>query len=453
MSFSGSALIRSHSNRNDPAKTQSVLPLIWIVLVALTLRIAVIPFVVDEWFTPYNLQHYEQGNVAQALEQGRGFGSPFLSQQPSAVLPPVYPLLLAGIFKLLGTHTHASMIAALAMNCLFSALAVIPVFLVARRSFSERAARWAAWAWAFCPYGIYFAAEWPWPTHLLLLCLCWMLYLAQRMEASSSLTLWAGFGVLAGFAGLTEPSVLVVVPLLLGLAVAQRIRARVRWAACALAASLTLAAGLTPWTIRNAEVFHRFVPLRDSLGLELWLGNNGDSAHWRHGDLHPNHSAAELAEYNRNGELAFMDHKFQQAESYIQNHPRWYVWMTARRIAYLWTGYWSFDQSYLREEPLDPPNIVLTSAMTMLALLGLALAWRERRVDAIRYGGVLFLYPILYALTHPEAYRMRPLDPLLLVLGCHAIHSLLGARVRREDDDPVAAMGQPSTLYEAGTAG
>jgi hypothetical protein len=41
--------------------------------------------------------------------------------------------------------------------------------------------------------------------------------------------------------------------------------------------------------------------------------------------------------------------------------------------------------------------------------------------EAVRYGGVLFLFPIMYYFTHPEPYHLRPLDPLLLILGFHAI--------------------------------
>ena len=65
---------------------------------------------------------------------------------------------------------------------------------------------------------IYFSAAWAWSTHLLLLCLCWLLYLAQDLEQSPRLGLWAGFGALAGFAGLTESSILVVIPFLMALA-------------------------------------------------------------------------------------------------------------------------------------------------------------------------------------------------------------------------------------------
>ena len=36
---------------------------------------------------------------------------------------------------------------------------------------------------------------------------------------------------------------------------------------------------IVPWTIRNYETFHRLMPVRDNLGLELWIGNHEGVAH------------------------------------------------------------------------------------------------------------------------------------------------------------------------------
>jgi hypothetical protein len=183
--------------------------------------------------------------------------------------------------------------------------------------------------------------------------------------------------------------------------------------------------------------------MRDSMGLEMWLGNNGDSQHWRNGSLHPNHNPAELAEYNA-GELAYMDHKARQADAYIHDHPRWYAWMCARRALYLWTGYWSFSSSYLAGEPLDVANVPVASALTLLGFLGLVLAWRKHPFETIRYGGVLFLFPMMYYFSHPEAYRMRPIDPLLVILGCYAILRLREpAGKRTEIVEDAAIVGGP----------
>jgi 4-amino-4-deoxy-L-arabinose transferase-like glycosyltransferase len=402
-----------------------------IVLIALALRLVVVLAPnFENLMDADHIHGWEQGNVAEALVAGRGFGSALMSNQTSAIMPPVFPLIVAASYYLFGVHTASSIFAVHAVNGLLNALACIPIFLMARRSFGERAGWWAAWAWAFFPYGIYFSAAWAWSTHLLLLCLCWLLVLAQHMEQSPRLALWAGFGLLAGFAGLTEPSVLVVIPFLLVLACWRLSRDGKRWLLPGCVAGVVLVAALSPWMIRNALVFHRFIPMRDSMGLELWMGNNGYDLRWTSDDLHPLHDAQELAAYNSMGELAYMNLKSQQAKAYIHDHPGWYAWMSLRRAVYVWTGYWSFNRDYLALEPMDPANIPFATCLTLLGLLGLLLAWRDAPFEAIRYAGVLFLFPLMYYFSHPEPYHLRPVDPLLVILGCQAILALR-ERVRK----------------------
>ena len=429
------------TERNDGAtpklsKTPSRRLLTTVILVALIIRLAVTQL--GNFENLMNADHihaWEQGNVARALVAGRGFGSPFVSDQLSAIMPPVFPLIVAFCFKIFGVHTAASIFAIHAFNCLISALACIPLYLIARRSFGERVARWSAWGWALCPYGIYFAAAWAWSTHLLLFCLLWLIYLAQKMEESPQLGVWAGFGLLAGFAALTEPSVLVVVPFLMALAACRLMKAGKRWLAPGLIASLMLAATISPWMVRNAIVFHRFIPMRDSMGLELWMGNNGYTERWTSDQLHPLHNEQELADYNSMGEIAYMDHKAAQAKTYIAQHPGWYAWMSLRRAVYLWFGFWSFDPAYLRMEPTDPANIPFATSLTLFALVGLSLAWSSKPFEVIRYGGVMFLLPAIYYFSHPEPYHLRPLDPLMVMLGAFAIVTV---RERVKSRPPVA---------------
>lgn len=393
-----------------------------IVCIALALRLAVTALPsLENLMDADHIHSWEQGNVARALVAGRGFGSPMVSAQSSAIMPPVYPLCVAFFFKLFGVHTARSIFTVHAFDCLINALTCIPLFLLARRNFGERQGWIAAWSWAFFPYGLYFAASWAWSTHLLLFSLCWLLYLAQSLEGASRLGLWAGFGLLMGFAGLTEPSVLITAPLLLGLACWRRLREGKSWFLPGLTASLVIAATLAPWMIRNAMVFHRFIPMRDSMGLELWMGNNGRNLRWTSDDLHPLHDAQELAEYNRVGEVAYMAEKSAEAHSYIAAHKEWYAVMCLRRAVYLWTSYWSFDRSYLAEEPMDLPNIPFASALTGFSIAGLVLLWRRDRYLAIRFAGVMLLMPAIYYFSHPEPYHMRSLDPLMVMLSGYAI--------------------------------
>ena len=408
------------------------------VVVALAVRLAVIPFLYTDWMDPFVLKHWAFGLIARSIASGHGFGSPFADTGLSALLPPVYSYLLAGIFKVFGIETKASVIAALSLNSLFSALTCIPVFLIARRAFGNRVAKWAGWGWAFSPYGIYYGADWAWSTCLVALELAWLFYFAWRLEKSSRARDWLAYGALSGVAALTEPVVLSVLPLM-GVWTIFRIYRQGRpWRTPLLAAALGGIAVLSPWIIRNYELFHRFIPVRSGFGLELYIGNNGFTEHWINRSLHPNHNDAELSEYERVGEIAYMDHKLHQGEDFIRAHKAWFVWMTFRRIVYMWTGYWSLDRAYLKDEPLDPPNIFVNTTLSVLAFIGL---WRIFRLDrsqpdrsppdathsdgdgplGVRFAIVLLFFPLTYYVTHPETYYFRPVDPLIVVLAAVAV--------------------------------
>jgi hypothetical protein len=402
-------------------------PYILMTVIALAVRLAVIPFLYRDWMDPFVLEHWAFGLVARSIATGHGFGNVFAETGRTAVLPPVYSYLLAGLFKVFGIETKTSVIAALSLNSVFSALTCIPVYLLAKQAFGDRVARWAGWGWAFYPYGIYYSADWAWSTSLVTLELAWLFLFAWRLENgnlkddnledSSDTRNWLLFGLFGGIAALTEPVVLAVIPLLGLWTLYRRYRQHRAWKAPLFAAAIAAIVAMSPWFVRNYMVFHRFIPVRSGFGLELYIGNNGYSERWVNSDLHPNHSDAELAEYERIGEMAYMDRKLAQAKAYIRNHPGWFAWMTFRRVIYMWTGYWSFDRAYLKEEPLDPPNILVDTTMSILGLLGL---WRVFQRDsslAMRFAIVLFFFPLTYYVSHPETYYFRPVDPLIVLLA------------------------------------
>jgi hypothetical protein len=115
--------------------------------------------------------------------------------------------------------------------------------------------------------------------------------------------------------------------------------------------------------------------------------------------------------------MAYMDHKLRQAKHYIRSHPAWFVGMTLRRIVYMWTGYWSFDRKYLKDEPFDPPNILVNTTMTLLGLLGLRRVCKGDSALGTRFAIVLLFFPLTYYISHPETYYFRPVDPLIVVLA------------------------------------
>jgi len=111
--------------------------LLIIFLVALLLRLAVITIGHTYRITPRR-DHFqfgwEMGRIARSIALGQGFSSPTdLSTGPSAWAPPVYPYVLAGIFRVFGIYSNASAWMILAFNSLFSALTCITLYRLAER--------------------------------------------------------------------------------------------------------------------------------------------------------------------------------------------------------------------------------------------------------------------------------------------------------------------------------
>jgi 4-amino-4-deoxy-L-arabinose transferase-like glycosyltransferase len=403
------------------------------VLAAFLIRMAVMPFLIGEQLTPER-DHwrfgYEAGRIARSIVQGHGFASPLFSDTgPTAWMTPVYPYIVAGFFKAFGVYSAASAIALLTFNALISAVTCIPIFLIAKRTFGERTAKWAGWIWVGFPYAIYFPMERLWETWLATLLLSCIFLLGLRLEDEpAKLRAWIGFGALWGFAALTSPTVLAVLPFW-GAWICYRLHRQGRnWLAPSAATLLTLALAVSPWFVRNYAVFHKFIPFRDNMGMVLRLGTKGSTNHWAQYELGPWHNQDEWQQFQRLGELGYMAKEKRQAFASIAAHPGWYAWTTFRRMLFIWTGYWSFNREYLRQEPLDVPNIFFCTSATLLALIGLwrALRWSLKRV--LPYALVLFSFPAVYYITSPEAYYRRPLDPFFVILIAFALTSLRRAR-------------------------
>jgi hypothetical protein len=395
------------------------------VAVAFLVRMAVLPFLLPEQLDPARAHWrfgYEAGRLASSLALGKGFHSPLFSDTgPSAWMTPVYPMILAGIFKLFGVYSKLSAVAALTFNALVSALTCIPVALIAYECLGAEQAVWTAWVWAFFPYAVYFPMERLWETWLATLLLAILCWLVVRRDARFGVSFWVGYGALWSFAALTSPTLCSVMPFFVGYALYRRYRKNDKIIVPAGIFALMFAAGLVPWTVRNYEKFHHLIPLRDGFGMALRLGTPGAHAyHWQQNNLGPWHSDVEWNEFQRLGEYEYMQREQRLANIAIEQNPRYFIMTSLRRALFLWTGYWSFDRTYLSEEPMDLPNMPTCTAFTVLALVGLIKAFRSAQPCALVFASAMVFFPLVFYTTTPEHYYRRPLDALLVVLAVNA---------------------------------
>ncbi|HEY6301624.1 MAG TPA: glycosyltransferase family 39 protein [Terriglobales bacterium] len=404
-----------------------------IILVALAIRLAVVGFLYPDQMDPSrNHWHFafENGKIAYSLVQGHGFGSPlFENTGPTAWLTPVYPYLIAGVFVVFGTYSKASALVLLCLQALISALTCLPIFFVARRTFGDRVALFSGWAWALFPLGIYWPAERIWPTWLATLLLTLLFLMTLHFERPASLGAWIGYGLLWGFTALTEPIVLTVLPIMLGWVGFRLSQQKERWLVPLTVTSLTIILSVSPWFVRNYELFHRFILFRDSMGLELRAGNNGDTSYWASYALSsalsrkigPWHNEAEWQRFKQIGEIAYMEENKEKAIAFIRANPRFFAVMTVRRFVFVWTHFWSFSHYYLEQEPDDPINVVFNTLFTVLTLIGLRRAFRVNQPVAVLYALIFLFFPAVFYFTHVEVYFRRQIDPLMLVLAVYGV--------------------------------
>lgn len=424
------------------------------VLLALAIRLAVVGFLYHEQLAGPGQNHFlfafENGRIAYSIVQGRGFGSPlFEDTGPTAWHTPVYPYLIAGVFAIFGTYSKASALVLLSLQALISALTCLPVFFAARKTFGDRVALFSGWAWALFPLAIYWPAERIWSTWLATLLLTLLFLMTLHFERPVALRAWIGYGLLWGFAALTDPIVFTVLPVMFGWIGFRRYQQKERWLVPLTVASLTIILSVSPWFVRNYAVFHRFIPFRDSLGLEMLIGNNGDTSYWAGCSvgsalaekIGPWHNDAEWQKFKQVGEIAYMEEKKEQSFAFIRANPRFFAVVTVRRIVFIWTHFWSFSSYYLAQEPDDPINIVFSTLFTLLTIIGLRRAFRVNKPVAVLYALVFLFFPVVFYFTHVGTYFRRQIDPMMLVL---AVYGVMGfARLK---ETPISAVAPPRYL-------
>ena len=367
---------------------------------ALILRLWVIRQLLPQKAWQYFYAYNEFARIASFVVSGAGYSSPWIGTPiaPTSVEPPLYTCLLAGIFKLFGTYSYASLIVGIGLNAILSSITAVLLFRLGKRDFTPAAGLFAAWLWSAWLYEATVSVR-LWESSLAALELVVALLWLPRLREDDSASHWLLFGTFAGLSALTNTTMMALFPFF-WLWLIYRRRTRVRLLLISIAACLLT---LVPWTLRNYIAFDRIMPLRDNFGLELWIGNHEGAT-----EAHQYPSAFPLidpTEYNQLGELKFMESKRASALDFIRSHPADFLRLSARRVFRFWT------------EPAGPWWLVVS----LLAWIGLALALRQRTASVALYAVVMLVFPLIYYLTHTFPTYRHPIEPVILILAAHSL--------------------------------
>ena len=364
---------------------------------------------------------WEMGLLANSLLHGQGYSSPFGgSTGPTAFIAPGYPTLIAGVFLIFGTYTFASAIAIMVMHILVSMVTIWLMMHVARQMLDSQTATLAGTFWAISP-PLFFIPCIFWESSLSECALIGMIALAIRYQRESTRKHWILLGSLCGIIALINPALLLPLLAIMGwMAYQTRQVSRTT----PIIGLIALALVFAPWPIRNAIRFHAFIPLRSTVGFEMWMGNRPGATGRLDESVFPMFNKQELSNYLSMGEVAYTRGKSQQASEYIRVHHGVFLKLSMRRFYRFWAGTGNLDSSITYEI-----HALLT---TVLGFTGLVLIYRKRdRAFAVLMALPLLLFPLPYYITHAEfRYRLN-LDPILTVLAAYAVTQLFAALSRR----------------------
>jgi hypothetical protein len=284
-----------------------------------------------------------RGHGFSASYDGAAFGAPpipLARYEPAATRPPAYPFFLAAIYRLGGDPGDARLetwrrrwdAVRLAQALLDAGVCVLVFFLV--RGIAPRAL-WAPYVgaaiYAVSPYNVFYTRA------LLSEGLATALVTVGLLAAVGAVVRggpgrWFGAGIAFGVASLCIAQI-VLFPFLLGASLVVRSRHARRAAVwLALACLCGFAVAVAPWTLRNAVVFQRFIPICvGGTGWKVFLGSFETKATWRGWGAIPEDLFPDAAERAALAALATTLENELQAGSVALAESDRAAWALARR--------------------------------------------------------------------------------------------------------------------------
>jgi 4-amino-4-deoxy-L-arabinose transferase-like glycosyltransferase len=367
----------------------------------------------------------ETCSIAAHLARGQGFSSPFLQDTgPTAWIAPVYPYLVAAVFRIFGIFSAASALVLLGLQCAMAGATAVCIHALGRRTLGRGVGMLAAWVWALSPFFFRWPVSWIWDftASALLLSLAFIVTLDTAEQGTPGR--WAGLGAIWALLALTNPALLSLMPFSFLYAAFVNRKAKRDWLRPFALAGILFALLVSPWLIRNEVVFGQPVFFRSNYWFEFHLGNYHASNGLGYPGRHPLLNPAELEKYAAWGELRYIDYYKKDSLRFVREYRAEFIDLTLHRALWFWDG---TPLPYWTREWWKPWEFWPLSA---LGWLGLIFALTRRSRGWILYAASLIVYPLPYYLAYPVAKYRHAIEPELLLLATY-LTAVLWSEIRR----------------------
>lgn len=352
--------------------------------------------------------------LASNLVNGYGYVLP----EPTAFRPPGYPLLLAGLYALVGERLDLVR----ALQAGLGGILTLLTYATGVALFRSRSVGvLAGLGVALHPILVYLSGailtESVFVT--LVMAVIWLMVVSRAVLTPRSVLALA---LLLGLLVLIRPSALIFAGLVALWSVFTPQR-RSRGFLYAIAVAAGVAVFILPWTIRNAIQFHEFIPSATEGGVTFWSGNNAlaaggvvepSTATWPDSDPPAGlHGWPELSEKESDERF------YASALAWIKSHPRDFIVLLPKKLARAWTLTYG-NEARTDSLPDWIPTIYLLFPLAALAGLTLSLhAWRR----------LMPIYLLVAAFTmttlafYGSARQSAVLFPSAAILAAYAVVS------------------------------
>jgi 4-amino-4-deoxy-L-arabinose transferase-like glycosyltransferase len=374
------------------------------------------------------------------LASGRGFvGSDGL---PAASRPPIFPLILGGLYRVFGVHLEVARI----FQILLGVLVVALTYLLAGRLFTTRIGLVAAALVAINPYLVFISSYVLTENLYTVLGLTVLLVLEiGRRRAYAGIWLPALAGGLIGLASLTRPNAvgLVAFAAIAVTAFSSGGLARRSLRGAVVVAAMILA--LAPWTLRNHARLGEWVVLTTHGGITFYQSNNplvcSEPAFY--GSVAPREALPGWERIISSATDTASDREaWRLGKTFLRENPRAIPGLLLRKFTRFWRlqshapssgvkgGWWWNKHSPLgRIASQVDVGVVYAAVVIPGFLLGLVLTFGDWRKLFMLYG--MIAVHVAAALVFYGSLRARlPIEPVMAIFAAYAA-CWLAAHVRR----------------------
>jgi 4-amino-4-deoxy-L-arabinose transferase-like glycosyltransferase len=337
--------------------------------------------------------------LARNLINGNGFS--WEGKEPTSYRMPGYPGFLAFIFVIVGENLAAVRM----IQSILGALTILPVFFIAKSLGGNPVALLSALGVALYPLLIY-QTGWVYSETLFIFLLWVGVYLLIIGLEKEKTLVGVLAGLVFGLATIVRPEI-AFFPLLICLFVLIYRWGRTRLL-IAVAAQVSLALVVLPWSVRNTIINQQFIPLTTSSGSNFYAGNNPDS----HGGSAWVYPLEDMSEFESDRELN------RRAIQWIRENP------TDAFVTFLQKLQKFF--SPVTFETRDAPIIGWAWVIDLLFLLFLILAgwgmWKtHRKIPAMVLISLIAWYVLIALIFYGGSRVALPVTPVVIIFAAYSL--------------------------------